>query len=382
MYKTPDGKYYTPTIYDNEFFQRYLNIFEKVRFVAKTKYVDSIDTTAHLLVKSEGLEIFELPWYQGFKAMLKTMFKLISRYRKACDGCDCYIFRISQIESYLTFILGKKRDKPFAVEVVNDPANFTDMKGIFMWTNVQMLKYMVKKANGVSYVTKHILQKLYPSQARLRGESGRYFESYYSSIHLMISHIREPKNYLDTKASFEIIHIANAINGNLKGHKTLIESLKIVTNHGYNITACCIGDGNFVPIFMDYAEKLGVADKVQFIGRLHSREAVIERLFKSDLFVYPTYMEGLPRCVIEAMAAGLPCISTSIGGMPELLEDKYMFGPDDSGSFANEIMRLIENPAELEIMSQRNIEIAKRYTKEKLNERRKQFYSRLRRLSE
>jgi hypothetical protein len=95
-------------------------VFEEVCFLVKTKYVDSIDTDNYLLTSGEGLEIFELPWYQGLKAMLRLMDKLILRYRKACDGCDCYIFRIAQIESYLTFMLGKKRGKPFAVEVVND----------------------------------------------------------------------------------------------------------------------------------------------------------------------------------------------------------------------------------------------------------------------
>ncbi len=382
LYKTPDGKYYAPTIYGYEFFQRYLMVFDEVRFLAKTRYVDSIDTDNYLLTSGEGLEIFELPWYQGLKAMLKLMDKLILRYRKACDGCDCYIFRIAQIESYLTFILGKKRGKPFAVEVVNEPATLTDVKGVFKWINVQMQKYMTKKANGASYVTQYILQQAYPSRARIMGESNQYFETHYSSIDLISSYIRKPKKYTDTKTKFEVIHVANLINSNIKGHITLIESLKIVADHGYNITACFIGDGNFIPVLIDYAEKLGVADKLHFIGRLHNKEEIIERLSESDLFVYPTYFEGLSRSLIEAMAAGLPCISTPICGIPELLDEKYMFRPDDSESFAKEVMHLIENPAELEMMSQRNVEIADRFTKDKLTERRYKFYSKLRRLSE
>ncbi|WP_284036361.1 glycosyltransferase [Neobacillus sp. 114] len=382
LYKTPDGKYYTPSIYSYEFFKRYLNVFDEVRFVSKTKYVDTIDTSNFLLVSGKGLEIYELPWYQGIKGMLKNIFKLLVRYRKICDGCDCYIFRVSQIESYLAYIIGKRRGKSFAVEVVNDPFSFTDLKGIFKWINIRMLKHIVKKANGASYVTKNFLQGLYPNRAMLEGECERYFESYYSSIELTESDIRKPKTFSDTNSPFEIIHISNSINSNIKGHKTLIEALKIVCNHGYNITACCIGDGNLVSEFKRYAEELDVGDKVHFIGRLHSRQEVLDRLSKGSLFVFPTYTEGLPRAVIEAQAVGLPCISTPVAGIPELLDKRYLFEPEDSKSFAYEIMRLINNTDELEEMSSINIEVAKRYTKEKLNKRRTEFYSRLRKLAE
>lgn len=382
LYKTPDGKYYTPSIYSYKFFERYLNVFDEVRFVSKTKYVENIDTSKFLLVSGDRLEIYELPWYQGLKGMLKNIFKLISKYRKVCYGCDCYIFRVAQIESYLAYIFGNKGKKPYSVEMVNDPATFVDMPKIFRWINVKLTSYIVKKANGASYVTEKYLQNLYPSTARIKGENNRYFESYYSSIELMLDDINKPKKYADTKTNFEIIHVSNAINNNIKGHKTFIEALKIVNDAGYNINGCCIGEGNMVSEFKKYAEDLGIGEKINFIGRLHSKNEVLDRLSKSDLLVLPTYMEGLPRTIIEAMAVGLPCISTPIAGIPELLEDKYLFHPDDSNGFAKEIIHLIENLNELEIMSKKNLEIAQRYTKDKLTIKRNEFYSRLRRLTQ
>jgi len=134
--------------------------------------------------------------------------------------------------------------------------------------------------------------------------------------------------------------------------------------------------------FKKYSEEIGIGEKIYFIGRLHSKNDVLDQLSKSDLLVLPTYMEGLPRTVIESMAVGLPCISTPVAGIPELLEDKYLFNPEDSMGFAQQIMHLIENSNELEEMSKNNIEIAKRYTKEKLMERRNTFYSRLRKITE
>lgn len=382
LYRTPDGKYYTPTIYSYEFFQRYLNVFDEVRFVAKTKHVDNIDITKYLLVSGDRLEIYELHWYQGLKEMVKNIFKLIPQYRKACKGCDCYIFRVAQIESYLTYALGREREKPFAVEVVNDPSVFCDMKGLFRWINVRILKHMVKKANGAAYVTKNYLQEKYPSKARLNGESGKYFESSYSSIELSANDIRDAKKYHDTKTKFEIIHVANVISGDMKGHRTLIETVEKVVNHGYHCTAVCIGSGDSISEFEAYAKDLGVGDQVQFIGRLPSRQAVIDRLAQSDLFLFPSYFEGLPRCVIEAQAAGLPCLATPVGGTPELLCNNYLFAPDNSQGFAETIMRLIDNSDELEQMSMTNIERSKNFISELLLRERNQFYTKLRMLAQ
>lgn len=383
LYKTPDGKYYTPSIYSYEFFQRYLNIFDEVRFVAKTKYVESIDESKLLLVSGKGLEIYELPWYQGIRDMLRNILKLIPRYQKACKGCDCYIFRVAQIESYLTYILAKKRNKPYALEVVNDPAAFTNVKGIFRWLNVNMLKFMIRKANGVAYVTQNYLQQLYPSRSRIEGESENYFESTYSSIDLSEDDIqKEHRKFQSSTSEFKIIHIANSIVGDLKGHKTLIKAAKIVVEKGYNISVCFVGDGVSISEFKEYASELGIADKVHFIGRLHSKAAIMKKLNESDLLVFPSHTEGLPRIIIEAQAVGLPCLATPVGGIPELLSERYLFQPDNSEGFARMIIHLINNPDELEQMSQKNIEIARNYTLDKLTEKRNRFLKKLRKIAE
>ncbi len=380
LYKAPDGNYYTPTIYGYEFFQRYLNVFDEVRFVSKTKYMDKLDTTKYLLVSGKGLEIYELPWYQGIKGMFKNIFTLIARYQKACDGCDCFIFRAPQIESYLTYIFGNRKATPYAVEVVVDPASFTDVKGVFKWLNIYMLKFMVRRANGVSYVTQNYLQQRYPCQAILNGENGRYFTSNYSSIELIDSDIKQPKLYQKTKDDFEIIHVSNSVNSNAKGHITLLEAVKVVIDQGYKVQVCCVGEGSCVLRFKQYADQLGISEFIHFIGRLQNKIDVMNRLSRSSLFVFPTYTEGLPRCVIEAQAVGLPCLSTPVAGIPELIDRKYLFAPDDSMGFAKEIIRLIDTPKELEEMSKRNIEIAQKYTKEKLTNKRNQFYEKLRNL--
>lgn len=382
LYKTPDGKYYSVGVYDAGFIRRYLKVFDEVRFVSKVKHIKSVESGIYSIIDDDRIEIYELPWFENLREALRQIIPLIKKFRGACDGCDCYIFRAAQFESFLTYFLGRIGRKPFAVEVVNDPISSTIRKGILRFLIIHSLKHIVRKANGVSYVTKNYLQHRYPSRARIDGESIEYFEDYYSSVELTSSEIMNPKEFCYPKESLEIIHTANKIGNDLKGHRTVIQITRILIDNGYNVSASFIGEGGYVKELMSYAEELGIGNKINFLGRLFGKLKIIQRLAKADLFVFPTRSEGLPRSLIEAMAAGLPCLSTPVGGIPELLDSRYLFSPDSSKEFAAEIIRLLKNPSELEEMSRKNLETAKDYTEEALVERRNRFYSKLRHLAE
>ena len=71
IFVTPDGKHWTPAIYGYSFWCRYLNVFDKVRIVARTKEVKSISTN-YLLVDGPGVEVYPIPFYQGPKELLKV----------------------------------------------------------------------------------------------------------------------------------------------------------------------------------------------------------------------------------------------------------------------------------------------------------------------
>ena len=381
-FKTTDGKFYTLSVHGYEFFKRYLRVFDNIKVVARTKHVADIDKDKHILMSGEGLTIYELPYYRGMRELIKRLPSLIKTTRGASFDCDCIIYRVPQVESYLTFIFGRNKRKPFAVEVVADPLGIPMLNWIMKKIAVAMLRLMTKKANGAAYVTETYLQSLYPNTAMKKGESNRYFQSTYSSIVLDEADIKEAKLYKDKNTVFELVHVSNAIENNDKGLKTFINVINELNDRGYSITGCVVGDGSAKPFFESYAHKLGVADKVRFIGRLSSKESLLERISKSDMFLFPTYSEGLPRVLIEAGACGLPILSTPVAGIPEIVEEKYLFSPEDTNGFVNMIIHLISNPLELEAMSKANIEMAKRYTNEQLQKKRDAFYSKLKRLTE
>jgi glycosyltransferase involved in cell wall biosynthesis len=72
-------------------------------------------------------------------------------------------------------------------------------------------------------------------------------------------------------------------------------------------------------------QALGVADRVKFLGHISD---VSDWLDAADIFVFPSQLEGMPLCVMEAMAKGLPVIATAVSGIPETLGDTGKLLPD------------------------------------------------------
>lgn len=158
LYKTPDGKYYTPSIYNKDFFQRYLNVFSSVRLVAKTQHVPSINTKDYIHIDFPNVEVHELTWYRGFNDFLRKLIPLSIQAVKSRKGCSCTIYRVAQLESFLVYFFSARK-RPFALEVVNDPESWSSTNVVLKSITTRVLRHMCRTADGVSYVTEQYLQK-------------------------------------------------------------------------------------------------------------------------------------------------------------------------------------------------------------------------------
>lgn len=131
--------------------------------------------------------------------------------------------------------------------------------------------------------------------------------------------------------------------GKLKGENDLIAALAILRDDGKNVRASFLGYG--AESLKDNCARCGVTDLIEYLGPVAMREriAFYER---ADIFVLPTHAEAMPISVIEAMAAGLPIISTAVGGIPEILghgEEGLLFPAGDVKALAEAIRVLVED---------------------------------------
>ena len=132
-----------------------------------------------------------------------------------------------------------------------------------------------------------------------------------------------------------------------KGFHILIDSLAALLAQGYNATLTIVGDGPDRDALEAHAAHRGVANRVKFTGALNQTE-VRAVLADSDAFALPSFAEGIPVVLMEAMATSLPCVASRITGIPELIEDGVsglLVTPSDEADLARAIARLIDDGA-------------------------------------
>ena len=388
--KTPDGRVWVKTIYGKDFWDRYLKVFDCIRVAARVREEESVDEKMLQANTDDGrVEFFALPQYRGPKEYVLRYFKIKRAMKNVAEGCCAALFRIPSPIANLVKKEAEKKRLPWATEIVNDPwDNFAPgtLKSVFRpvyrryFTN--QVKSYAKKANGASYVTQFALQKRYPARARLGLENGRYFESYYSSIILKKDYFYYLREFDDKKENYTIVHVNSCITDFSKGHDVVLRVVKGLREQGVSVNVRFIGDGPMRPKFEEMASQMGIADYVCFTGLLSGAAAVREELLNGDILIFPTLGEGLPRTVIEAMAVGLPCLSTPVNGIPELLSEEDMCEQQAVENFVERAKALLTNKEVYTMVSQRNIKKAEEYEESVLGNRRTAFYEQLKGLVE
>ena len=99
----------------------------------------------------------------------------------------------------------------------------------------------------------------------------------------------------------------------------------------------------FAKSLKERAKQNGLSDKVCFLGQ---RDDIAHILTISDVFVLPSRSEGQPGALVEAMASGLPCVGTRVGGVPEVITDGYdglLVEREDVGAMTQAVKKLLEN---------------------------------------
>jgi glycosyltransferase involved in cell wall biosynthesis len=129
----------------------------------------------------------------------------------------------------------------------------------------------------------------------------------------------------------------------VKAFDVLIEALAILKQRGRPISATIAGDGPDAAKLKAKAEQCGVADLVRLIGYRPVREAFA----MGRMMVIPSRAESLPYVVLEAAAAGVPIVSTRVGGIPEIFgtQSGHLIAADDIDALINAITTALDDPA-------------------------------------
>jgi len=126
-----------------------------------------------------------------------------------------------------------------------------------------------------------------------------------------------------------------------KNYRTSIQAVAKANRPNLHYIIC--GLGNQTEELKKYSEELGIAHKIHFLG---FRKDIKQLALSSDLFLFSSTQEGLPRSTMEAMCAGIPCVISKIRGHVDLIENEkggLLCPVTDADAFSNALQRMVDD---------------------------------------
>ena len=141
-----------------------------------------------------------------------------------------------------------------------------------------------------------------------------------------------------------LLFVGNLEPSQHKGFPTLLDALARLWEHRRDWHLDVIGEGPERTRYERSATDLGLHEHVTFHGS-QTKSTIAEAMREADLFALPSRFDNLPCAVVEALASGLPVVSTTVGGIPELVDDRSgrLVPPEDPVALADAIEEMLTN---------------------------------------
>lgn len=160
-----------------------------------------------------------------------------------------------------------------------------------------------------------------------------------------------------------------------KNHITVIKALATLGRKDFKYVVCGVGPNK--DMLLAEAECTGLKENVILAGY---RSDIPDVLNAADIFVFPSFHEGMPVSALEAMACSLPVVCSAIRGNVDVVKDGdngYLFKPSDVDTLSRQIALLMDNDALRQQMGAKNKEIVREFSLEAVTEELKAIYSKV-----
>lgn len=236
----------------------------------------------------------------------------------------------SDFSSTVALILGRVFDIGISL-TLHGPAEFVDPEGFRLKEKVQAAKFVC----GISYFGR--------SQIMLWSSPSDWDKLEVTPLGIDVSGWL-PATFRERPAPFELISVGRL--AAVKGYPLLIDAVARLLDQRRDVRLTLAGDGPERAYLEEHARRLGITSRIIFAG--WTNQAALRELYrKSDLCVLSSFAEGVPVVLMEAMAAGVPCVAPRITGIPELIRhgiDGILVTPSDTEELAGAIAGLMDEP--------------------------------------
>lgn len=145
-----------------------------------------------------------------------------------------------------------------------------------------------------------------------------------------------------------------------KGHEVLLDAVDLIGDFQGSVSI--VGDG---PLYDDVEQEIRLRELTEDVFLTGFRDDISQVLATSDVLVLPSFREGTPRVITEAMASGLPVVATDIAGIPEQVADGgsgYLIPTGDPEALAERLEALLVNAELRERIGARGLERVERFS--------------------
>jgi glycosyltransferase involved in cell wall biosynthesis len=207
-----------------------------------------------------------------------------------------------------------------AAMIAKTPVIFAHVEGLGRTRNIKrklVNSFVLKRVNKVLAVADRVKEDVLEHNPVLSRD--KVFTLGNSIDFKRFSEVSIPKKQVREEENFPVSSFLFGTIGRLvptKGQEYLIRAFAKVKREIPNAYLVFIGDGRLQASLKSEAAEINIIDSIRFLGR---REDVPRLLKAMDCFVLPSVAEGLPTVILEAMAAGVPCIASAVGGIPEII---------------------------------------------------------------
>lgn len=371
-----DNNVYSETQFPASMWERYLHAFDELMVVARRGDMPNGKDVGDLEMSSRtGVHFRFVPNLSNPKAQLTCRRKARDVVEECLDDADAVIARLPSEIGLLAVEVARRKGKTWAVEVAGCPwdglLNYGSWNAkVYAPVMAWRMQQAVSRAPFTLYVTERFLQGRYPCRA---GETVACSNVEIPTPFEVV--LKQRLARIEAGSEPLVFGLIGTLKTRFKGIQTVLAALKKIREYLPRVEFHVLGGGDSDPWQVE-AARYGVTDITFFDGTLPAGDPVLKWLDEVDIYLQPSFKEGLPRALIEAMSRGCPAIGSTCAGIPEILDTDCLIRPGNVDELAQQLLRAARNQQWRLQQAQRNWAVACNYSRDLLDSRRQAFWRR------
>lgn len=372
-----NGKVYSLPAYGDNFWLKYLNVFDRIRVLGiETK--DYLKDGAKSQIMDSRIEVDIIPSnihprdFKNDKEIKQILYKEIEK-------AEAILIKPSARKGIMAIKIAERLKKPYMIELTGDlkltlSTNPSLLKRLYSPIIHHQIVKAIKNAPFGLYVTERYLQKVYPIAGKQCGITDSVIDYVDEEV------LSERLKHISNREQGQTINIGliGSYNGNRKGIDTAIKALSLLGDNIISFNILYNGSEKDREYWINYAKSQKMPCQLSFPKPRHSGEEVMRWIDTQDVIILPSRSEGLPRCIVESMSRACPCITSDVCGMPELINNTWIHGPEDYETLAKLLGKMINDRKCQEEAAIENFNNSKRFLRNVLEQKRDSFLAEFR----